>query len=80
MSTIVFLGGGRITSALLAGLRLANAKGRLLVHDRNPGKLREMRKHYHVAVEPDLTRAITSADMLIIAVRPDSVRELLRSI
>ena len=80
MSTIVFLGGGRITSAMLAGLRLANAKGRLLVHDRNPVKLRELRKHYHVGVEGDLQRAVTSADMLIIAVRPDSVRELLRSI
>ena len=80
MSTIVFLGGGRITSAMLAGLRLADVKERFIVHDRNPGKLREMRKRYHVAVEPDLRRAITGAGMLIVAVRPDSVRELLRSI
>ena len=80
MSTIVFLGGGRITSAMLAGLRLADVKERFIVHDRNPGKLREMRKCYHVAVEPDLRRAITGASMLIVAVRPDSVRELLRSI
>ena len=80
MSTVVFLGGGRITSAMLAGLRLANAKGRLLVHDRNPVKLRELRKRYHIGVEGDLQRAVTSADLLIIAVRPDSVRELLRNI
>jgi pyrroline-5-carboxylate reductase len=80
VSTIVFLGGGRITSAMLAGLRLADVKERFIVHDRNPGKLRELRKRYHVAVEPDLRRAVSSASMLIIAVRPDSVRELLRSI
>ena len=80
MSTVVFLGGGRITSAMLAGLRLANVKDRFVVHDRNPGKLRELRKRYRVAVEPDLGRAVASAGMLIIAVRPNSVRELLRSI
>ena len=80
MSTVVFLGGGRIASAMLAGLQLANAKNRLLVHDRNPVKLRDLRERYHVSVEGDLQRAVMSADMLIIAVRPDSVRELLRNI
>jgi len=80
VSAVVFLGGGRITSAMLAGLRLANVKERFIVHDRNPGKLQELRKRYRVAVEADLRRAVSSAGMLIIAVRPDSVRELLRSI
>src|SRR5712692_1579479 len=65
---------------MLAGLRLANVKERFIVHDRNPGKLQELRKRYRVAVEADLRRAVSSAGMLIIAVRPDSVRELLRSI
>ena len=36
MSTIVFLGGGRITSAMVAGLRLARTKHKLVVHDRIP--------------------------------------------
>ena len=80
MSAVVFVGGGRITSAMLAGLRLANVKERFVVHDRNPDKLRDLKKHYRVAVEPDLRRAVTGASMLIIAVRPDSVLELLRSI
>jgi pyrroline-5-carboxylate reductase len=77
MSTIVFLGGGRITSAILAGLRLGKSRHRLVVHDRNPGKLRDLKKRYAVAVEPDLNRAVEQADMLIVAVRPSSVRELL---
>jgi pyrroline-5-carboxylate reductase len=80
MSTVVFLGGGRITSAMLAGLRLAKTKHRLIVHDRNPGKLRDLKKHYTVAVEPDLNSAIKQADMLIVAVRPNSVREGLRTV
>ena len=77
MSTIVFLGGGRITSAILAGLRLGKSRHRLVVHDRNPDKLRNLKKRYAVAVEPDLNRAVEQADMLIVAVRPSSVRELL---
>jgi pyrroline-5-carboxylate reductase len=77
MSTIVFLGGGRITSAILAGLRLGKSRHRLVVHDRNPDKLRDLKKRYAVAVEPDLNRAVEQADMLIVAVRPSSVRELL---
>jgi len=77
MSTVVFLGGGRITSAILAGLLLGKTKHRLIVHDRDRGKLRDLKKRYAVAVEPDLTRAVEQADMLIVAVRPSSVRELL---
>jgi pyrroline-5-carboxylate reductase len=80
MSRIVFLGGGRITSAMLAGLRLGEHDYRLLVHDRNPGKLRDLKKRYSVAVESDLNRAVKQADILILAVRPGSMRELLREI
>jgi pyrroline-5-carboxylate reductase len=78
MSTVVFLGGGRITSAMLAGLRLGETRHRLVVHDRNPGKLRDLKKRYAVAVEPDLKSAVKQAGLLIVAVRPSSVRELLR--
>ena len=80
MSTVVFLGGGRITSAMLAGLRLRKTKHHLVVHDRNPGKVRNLKKRYAIAGEPDLKTAVEMADILIIAVRPSSVRELLRAI
>ncbi len=78
--TTVFLGGGRITGALLAGLHLAGYNGPIVVHDRHPAKLRQLRRDYEVAVEPDLLRAVQQAQLLIIAVRPDSVRELLEKI
>jgi pyrroline-5-carboxylate reductase len=80
MSRLVFLGGGRITSAMLAGLRLAKHDYRLLVHDRNPEKLRDLKKRYAVEVEADLNRAVKQADILIVAVRPSSIRKLLREI
>lgn len=79
-NAIVFLGGGRITSALLAGLRLADYKQPIVVHDRNADKLRYLRREYDVPVEPDLQRAVAQAHILIVAVRPDSVRELLQRI
>lgn len=80
MKTIVFLGGGRITSALVAGLRLAGYREPVVVHDRNPEKLDELERDYGVVAQPDLRRAFISAGLLIVAVRPQSVRELLRKI
>jgi pyrroline-5-carboxylate reductase len=80
VKSIVFIGGGRITSALVAGLRLARYDRPLLVHDRNPGKLREIKRRYRVEVERNLRVAVSRAEVLIIAVRPDSVREVLQEI
>lgn len=77
---VVFLGGGRITSAMLAGLRLARTRHRLIVHDRNVAKLRNLKKRYAALVEPNLQDAVRRADLLLIAVRPASVAELLDAI
>jgi len=76
----VFLGGGRITGALLAGLRLVGYDRPIRVHDRHPEKLQKLKRQYGIAVEPDLHRAVESAHLLIVAVRPDSVRGLLQEV
>ena len=80
MKATVFLGGGRITSALVAGLRLATYRRPIVVHDRHSKKLQQLKQQYGVIVEPDLHRAVESARVLIIAVRPDSVHDLLKEI
>ena len=80
MRTTVFLGGGRITSALVAGLRLAGYLRPIVVHDRHSRKLQELKRHHRVIVEEDLAHAIDLANLLIVAVRPESVRELLKEI
>lgn len=80
MKPTVFLGAGRITNAVIAGLRLAKYKGPIVVHDRHPEKLRSLRKLYEVAVESDLQKAVRRAGVLIVAVRPASVRDLLDEI
>jgi pyrroline-5-carboxylate reductase len=80
LKAIVFLGGGRITSALLAGLRLAEFDQPIVVHDRHSKKLQELQRQYGVIVEADLHRAVEMASLLIIAVRPDGVHGLLKNI
>src|ERR1700687_4106460 len=65
---------------MLEGLRLAKTRHCLIVHDRNPSKLRDLKKRYAVAVEPDLNSAVKQAEVLIVAVRPSSVRVVLRAI
>jgi pyrroline-5-carboxylate reductase len=80
MKNTVFLGGGRITGALISGLRLAGHSQLLIVHDRHAAKLRRLQREFHVAMERDLQRAIGAAGMLVVAVRPDSVGELLAMI
>jgi pyrroline-5-carboxylate reductase len=42
--------------------------------------MRELQKRYGALSEPDLQRAVARADLLIVAVRPDSVKELLHEI
>ena len=77
MKAIVFLGAGRITGALCAGLRLAGDRREILVYDRNPEKVRALRKESRVATAGDLKSAVAQAGMLIVAVRPGSVEEML---
>ena len=77
---LVFLGGGRITGALCAGLRLAGDRRRIVVYDRHPEKLRGLRRESRVEIAGDLKAAVESAGMLIVAVRPGSVKEMLEEV
>jgi len=80
VKAVVFLGGGRITGALLAGLRRAKYKIPIVVHDRNRRKLRALQQEFAIIAEPDLERAVAQARLLLIAVRPDSVADLLTAV
>lgn len=80
MKATVFLGGGRITGALISGLRLAGYDQPVVVHDRHAAKLRRLRREFRVRTEANLQRAVEQAALLIVAVRPDSVKDLLAAI
>jgi pyrroline-5-carboxylate reductase len=77
VKAIVFLGGGRITSALLAGLKRAGYREPIIVHDRNAHKLHALNKEFGIVAEPDLAAAIAQAELLMIAVRPSDVSAVL---
>jgi pyrroline-5-carboxylate reductase len=77
MKAITFLGGGRITGALAAGLRLAGDPRAIVVYDRHPEKVRALGRELQVVVARDLKSAVERAGMLMIAVRPGSVKEML---
>jgi pyrroline-5-carboxylate reductase len=77
MKPIVFLGGGRITSVLVEGLRRSAYRGTLIVHDHNSAKLRALRK-FKVDGESNLASAVARAGLLIVAVRPRGVKALLQ--
>jgi pyrroline-5-carboxylate reductase len=77
MKATVFLGAGRITGALVAGLRLAGYKRPIIVYDRNPEKLRALRRAFPVESVRDLATAVERAEMLILAVQPAAVADVL---
>ena len=80
MKAIVFLGGGRITSALAAGLRLAGDQRRIIVYDRHPAKIRTLVRESRVEAARDLRAAVAEAEMLVVAVRPGSVKEAISEV
>jgi pyrroline-5-carboxylate reductase len=80
MKGILFLGAGRITSALAAGLRLARDERRIIAYDRHPEKLQALKRQSEVEIAHDLRSAIESAAMLIVAVRPASVKRMLAEV
>ncbi len=80
MKPIVFLGAGRITSALVEGLRASGYRGQMVVHDRNPAKMSTLQRRFGAVAEDSLTRAVQKAGVLVLSVRPPDVAPLLRSI
>lgn len=80
MKTIVFLGGGSIASSIIAGLHRAGHKARLVAYDKNPEKPKKLRRQFGIGIARTLREAVTHADVLIIAVRPDNVAALLGEI
>ncbi len=77
MKATVFLGAGRITSALVAGLHLAGYTRPIVVYDRNQQKLLALGRALPIDPVHDLATAVERAEMLIVAVQPASVADLL---
>ena len=61
-------------------MRLAGDQRAIVVYDRHPAKLRQLRREAGVEIARDLQSALSGAQVLIVAVRPASVAEALDEI
>ncbi len=69
--TLLFLGGGNMSRAIIAGLIHDGYPAHYIqVIDRNPAKCQAFRAEYGVAASADLQTALSKADVLVLAIKP----------
>lgn len=78
--TTVFLGGGRMGEALFAGAVAAGADpAGIVVVERSPARVAELRERHRVEVTDDLG-AVARASVVVVAVKPHDVVDLLHTV
>jgi pyrroline-5-carboxylate reductase len=80
--TLAILGAGRLGEALLGGLLRAGAvqPGQVRVTVRRPARAQELAARYGVQVDTDSVAAVEGADVVVLAVKPQNLRELLEDV
>ena len=77
MKSCVFIGGGNMASCIVSGLSNTNTdKYRITVCDPNQAKLDLLKEKYNVEICLSNNKAVKHADLLILAVKPQSIRGL----
>ena len=76
----MFIGGGSIGAAMIAGLRLEKYAAPIAVHDHRAERMRLLRRAHGAMEEPDLATGVRAADLIVLAVRPDAADEMLRQL
>lgn len=80
-ATIGFIGGGNMASSLIGGL-LADGvpAGRLQVSDRDDGRREQLRENFGIEVREDNEALVGSSDVVVLAVKPQSLRAVCEAI
>ena len=82
MKHIVFIGGGNMGEALVAGL-LASKQWKpseITVTDKRPETLAQLKKKYKIQVSGDNKQAVAKATVILLAVKPQHMRAVLAEI
>jgi pyrroline-5-carboxylate reductase len=82
MNHIVFIGGGNMGEALVAGL-LASKQWKpaeITVTDKRPDALAQLKKKYKIQISDDNKKAVAKATVILLAVKPQQIRPVLEEI
>jgi len=78
---ITFIGGGNMAEALIAGLSTSgHRKQNICVSDIKDSRLHDLQQRYDIKTDTNNISAIAQADILVLAVKPQQMDELLKSI
>jgi pyrroline-5-carboxylate reductase len=80
LGTTLFIGGGNIGAAMIAGLRVGKYAAPIAVHDHRTERMRLLRRAHGATEEPDLGTGVRTARLIVLAVRPDAAEEMLREL
>jgi pyrroline-5-carboxylate reductase len=80
VGTTLFIGGGSIGAAMIAGLRLGKYAAPIAVHDHRAERMRLLRRAHGATEEPDLGAGVRAAQLIVLAVRPDAAEEMLQEL
>lgn len=77
---IAFIGCGNMAEALIAGMRRFGLKDEIIASEPNQPRRTKIGKFYNVETTPDNKEAVQRADVVIIAVKPQHIDEVIEDI
>jgi pyrroline-5-carboxylate reductase len=78
---LAFIGGGNMGRAIVGGLRGSGfPAANIVVADPHPGTRAELAERYGIAVTDDNSRAVDGADLVVLAVKPQQMSQMMQAL